>query len=150
MNGQTVYLDSSAIAKRYLVEEGTDTIDSIFKQAEMKRVTLCFSIWNIGEVLVAFDKQHKRNRLTPIDKVVSNFVNEMARLTNIGSVKIVGITFPVFFDSLDLILKYELYLADALQIVSCKNSNCDVFYTADKKLYQAAMKEKIKAQLIGG
>ncbi|RLI88404.1 MAG: hypothetical protein DRO98_03235, partial [Archaeoglobales archaeon] len=37
-------------------------------------------------------------------------------------------------DSLDIILRYHIYEADAIQIVSSKYCNSEVFLTADRQL----------------
>ncbi len=55
----SVYLDSSTISKRYIIEKGTDTADLIFDECEIENTKIYFSIWNIGEVLGVFDKYHK-------------------------------------------------------------------------------------------
>ncbi len=144
MTDQTVYLDSSAIVKRYLNEEGTDIVDSLFKEAENKSTVLCFSIWNIGEVIGVLDKNDRRRKIK-FPKSVDNFVNELGRLDKSGSIKTVEITLPLIFDASRILLKYKLYMADALQIVSCKEANCSDFYTADKRVHEAAVSEGLNS-----
>lgn len=46
-----LYLDSSAIVKRYVVEPGTEVVDEVFERAEAREVFVVFSVWNVGEVL---------------------------------------------------------------------------------------------------
>ena len=70
-----VYLDSSAIVKRYIKEAGTEIMDLAFGYAEDGHIKLFFSIWNIGEVLGilvevarsmginAFDLEKERERI---------------------------------------------------------------------------------------
>jgi predicted nucleic acid-binding protein len=55
-----VYLDSSAIVKRYIKEAGTEIMDLVFGYAEDDHIKLFFSIWNIGEVLGVFDEYIRR------------------------------------------------------------------------------------------
>lgn len=43
-----VYLDTSALAKRYVKEEGTEILDLAFEKASSEH-PLVFSFWNIGE-----------------------------------------------------------------------------------------------------
>ena len=51
MNVKSVYLDSSAIVKRYVAEKGSKVIDKIYDKAENSQLKIVFSIWNIGEVI---------------------------------------------------------------------------------------------------
>jgi predicted nucleic acid-binding protein len=58
-----VYLDSSAIIKRYVLEEGSDKVKEIYLEALNGAATLHFSVWNLGEVLGALDAYHRRSWL---------------------------------------------------------------------------------------
>jgi predicted nucleic acid-binding protein len=60
----SIYLDSSTISKRYIIEKGTNTVDLLFDECEIENTNIYFSIWNIGEVLGVFDKYHNRNLIT--------------------------------------------------------------------------------------
>lgn len=147
MPGQIVYLDSSAIIKRYLSEEGTEAADSLFKEAENKNVVLCFSIWNIGEVIGALDKNNRRSK-NKLSESISDFVNELERLNRAGSIETVNITLPIIFKAARVLLRYKLYIADALQIVSCKEANCSRFFTADRRVHEAAIEEGLNSSLM--
>ncbi|RLI84796.1 MAG: PIN domain nuclease, partial [Archaeoglobales archaeon] len=59
-----VYLDSSAIVKRYIKERGTEVVDLVFDNAELGNVKIFFSIWNIGEVLGVLDRYRRRNLIS--------------------------------------------------------------------------------------
>jgi predicted nucleic acid-binding protein len=142
-----VYLDSSAIVKRYVNEKGTGTVDEIFKDAEDKKLIIVFSIWNITEVIVAFDK-YERKKIIELKPTFDKFVNELKKLVNMGSIETVDASSRIIFDSIEQILRYHIYSADAIQIVSCKFYNCEKFFTADKELYNVAKKEGINSILL--
>jgi len=55
MREQVVYLDSSTIVKRYIEEPGSSVVRELYFKAYTGEVILSFSVWNIGEVLEAFD-----------------------------------------------------------------------------------------------
>ena len=59
MNVKKVYLDTSAIMKRYAKEADTKKVDMIYAEAEMKKCSLYLSFWNIGESIGVFDKYRK-------------------------------------------------------------------------------------------
>ncbi len=48
MRGSVVYLDSSAIIKRYIGEPGSDKVRELYLKAYAGEVTLSYSLWNIG------------------------------------------------------------------------------------------------------
>jgi predicted nucleic acid-binding protein len=144
-----MYMDSSAIVKRYITENGTDIVDELFQQAESKHSKLCFSIWNIGEVIGAFDKFARKNKEDDLTNRIGDFLNELRRLMRIGSIETIEIGLSLIFDSVKMIIKHKIYIADALQIVSCKQANCDEFFTGDRKLYTVAMEEGISSTYLG-
>jgi uncharacterized protein len=148
MEGKNVYLDSSAIVKRYLIEEGTEIVDRIFREAEIKDAVLHFSIWNVGEVVGALDKESRKGR-SGSDRI-SYFLKELRRLINNNSIRTVEITLPIILDAASVVLRYKLYVADAIQIVSAKQAGCDKFFTGDKRLHKAAVKEGIDSTYLGG
>jgi len=51
-----IYLDSSAIVKRYIEEPGSNVVRELYLKAYSGEVLLSFSVWNVGEVLGAFDR----------------------------------------------------------------------------------------------
>lgn len=152
MRGRRVYLDSSAILKRYLNDEYSEVIEEIFKSAYRGETKLAFSFWNIGEVLGIFDKRLRRGTLSPEDYqfIKTAFLAEVKRFTRLGVLEIVPVHSLLLADAWKLIEKYHIYQADALQIVSAKRANASEFYTADKRLHNAALKEGLNSKLLGG
>ena len=57
---RSVYLDTGAIVKRYVVEDGSDRVDAVYKEAYAGRLVIGFSMWNIGEVATVFDEYKRR------------------------------------------------------------------------------------------
>lgn len=55
-----IYLDSSAILKRYLRERGTEKVKKVYLEALNGEATLHLSTWNIGEIIGALGKYHRR------------------------------------------------------------------------------------------
>nr|MDO8099683.1 type II toxin-antitoxin system VapC family toxin [Candidatus Njordarchaeota archaeon] len=74
-----LYVDSSVIVKRYIIEAGTELIDEIFDKAEESRLNLSLSTWNIGETLGALDEKRRRGRLSEKDfsESLRKFVEEL-------------------------------------------------------------------------
>jgi len=55
-----LYLDTSAIVKRYLKESGSDLISEIYEKALNGDALLSFSAWNISEVVGVLDEYRRR------------------------------------------------------------------------------------------
>ncbi len=64
MTEKVIYLDSSAIIKRYVYENGSEIIRAQYHEAYLGNVLLSFNIWNIGEVIGIFDKAHRQKSFT--------------------------------------------------------------------------------------
>ena len=62
-NDQTTHLDTSAIVKRYITENGTDKVDELYEEAHAGKIRISFSLWNIREVAVVLDKYCRRGTL---------------------------------------------------------------------------------------
>ncbi len=80
MSVRSIYLDTSAIVKRYVVEEHTDRVDELYSDAHAGRTKLAFSIWNIGEVAVVLDKYERRGILDNARIVFAKFIGEITYL----------------------------------------------------------------------
>jgi len=142
MNDQTIYLDTSAIVKRYIIEEGTNKVDKIYEEAHVGKIKLSFSVWNIGEVAVVLDKYHRRGLLENVKVVFSKFIGETRLLTKLGQLKLIPLNPKILIESIPYVFKHGIYIADAIQLASAKGSNS--FLTFDKKLAQIAGIEGLK------
>ena len=142
------YLDSSALAKRYVQEEGSDRLDQIFEQAEKGGESVFFSSWNVGELAVVFDK-YERDGLLEAKPVVMTFLNEVKRLGKARSAEVVPVSGLLIAEAVALTLKHHIYIADALQVVSCQTVTDAGFVTANRRLAGVARGEGLKATLIG-
>ena len=151
MTEKVVYLDSSAIIKRYVYENGSEIIRAQYHEAYLGNVLLSFNIWNIGEVIGIFDKAHRQKRITKeqLNTVMSRFSDETRRLRKIGMVRIIPLSERIIEDSWDFVIKYHIYAADALQITSALEVRCNEFYTGDEKLHKLALSSGLNSFYLG-
>jgi predicted nucleic acid-binding protein len=147
---KTVYLDSSAIIKRYIEEPSSEKIRRIFLQAYSGEVKVAFNIWNIGEVIGAFDRARRIGRLGDNEHMLvkSRFLLDIKRLLKLGFAIVVPLRLSIIKRTWSIIEKHHIYEADALQIVSAKTVNASVFLTADKPLANAAEEEDLNVELL--
>ncbi|MEM3753989.1 MAG: type II toxin-antitoxin system VapC family toxin, partial [Candidatus Micrarchaeaceae archaeon] len=118
MSENDIYLDTSAIAKRYIKEKDSEKVDDIYRNAEMGNSRLYFSSWNLGEAIGVFDKQRAavdpKLRLEP-------FLDECVKYVVSGVLTIIDVSYDLVIKSSELVLKHHIYMADALQIATAKN-----------------------------
>lgn len=142
-----VYLDSSAIVKRYILEPGSKIVSEVYCKALNGELTLAFSVWNIGEVLGVFDKYCRRGWLSREDyeKARYQFIGETIRLLRLRILRIIPVKTRLLIQTWRIIEKYHAYGADALQIVSAKHVGAQELYTGDKQVHEIAVKEGINS-----
>lgn len=141
-----IYLDTSALVKRYVEEAGSGVVDELFDAAYRGEAALSASVFNIGEAASALDKKARRGELRGDAKTaVSLMLREMAVLSRMGGLVLVPIGLRVVKASIRIALAHHLYIADALQIASCLRVRCEALYTADQALAEAAEKEGVEA-----
>ncbi len=140
-----LYLDSSAIVKRYVQEKGTDSANLVYSKCDAKEHSAVFSMWNVGEVLGAIDHYRQRGLLTQqqYEVAMRNLAGESLRLISMEALEIIPVNSAAITETWRLVEKYHIYQADALQIVTCGRSKADLLVTADKMLAETAMKEDI-------
>ena len=151
MREEIVYLDSSAIVKRYIEEPGSDVMRSLYLKAYSGDVKLSYSVWNIGEVLGAFDRARTTGRIDEeAYKVVKKrFLLETRRMARVGLAIVVPLSLRILKEGWRLIEKHHIYEADAVQIASAKYVNASQFLTGDRKLYEVAVREKLSSTYLG-
>ena len=144
MTGKLVYLDSSAILKRYLTEEGSELVDLLYRQAERGDITLGFSVWNIGEVIGVLDRYTTRDLLDKDEyqKTLGLFYRESEKHVKLGSLIIEPVDHGVLVNAWVLLVKYHIYVADALQLSTARRLEAEVFVSADTLLAGKAGQEK--------
>jgi len=147
MNATIIYLDSTAIVKRYIKERGSDGVREFYVKAYNGEHRLSFSLWNIGEVLWAFDRARRVNRLDEDEYylVRGRFLIETRRLSRLGILDLIPLKIAILIESWRLIEKYHIYEADAIQIASAKHIKAENLLASDKRLYEIALSEGLNS-----
>jgi uncharacterized protein len=139
-----IYLDSSAIVKRYIAEKGSESIDFVYAGLEKDGdLQATFSAWNIGEVIGAIDTRKQRGDIDERSMVeaVGLFVGETRKFVAMRKLIVHPIGSKMLEESRDLIVKYHIYQADALQLATARQSASTLILTADRKLAECARSE---------
>ncbi|MBS7611728.1 type II toxin-antitoxin system VapC family toxin [Candidatus Bathyarchaeota archaeon] len=133
---RSVYLDTSALVKRYVVEEHSDRVDELYSESYAGRVRIGFSVWNIGEVAVVLDKYEERGIVEDARIVFARFIGESHLLVKLNQLKLIPLNFRVVVEAVNYVFKHGIYVADAVQLASAEGF--DTFLTYDEKLAQIA------------
>ena len=141
-----LYLDTSTILKRYIVEPGTETTDIIFDKAEAGELKISVSLWNIGEALGVLDEKRRRGWLTEkeFEQTLNLFAEELVKLMRLKTIEIIPVQTPILTNTWNLILCQHVYEADALQITTCSCNSNNALLTSDEKLTKTSRKAGIK------
>ena len=141
------YLDSSAMAKRYVEEKGSDLVDRIYSKAETGSLRIAFSVWNVGEVLGVLDRYRIQKHLSEpqFEKSFRNLILESIKMIRLGSLIVHPVTSDTLVDSWVVVLDSHIYQGDALQIASARALGCDLLLAADAELIKAARSAGLRA-----
>ena len=135
-----VFLDSSALVKRYIEEPGSDRLFEIVKKAS--EVAVC--IVSVPEVLSAC------NRLVREKKVDADqyqwIKNEF--LLDMGEFAVIDLTNEVIGRSIQCLEKGALRSLDALHIASAVEYTCGLFVTGDERQKAIAVAMGLKVATV--
>ena len=142
-----VYLDSSAIVKRYVSEPGSSAVDYVIDKGWAGEVSTATSIWNIGEVLGVLDERCRRGWLSENEfkRALGSFAGETVRLLRLKVLEVLPVLTPMLVEAWPLILSEHIYKADALQIRTSIYSGSNVLLSGDRELINAALRIGLKA-----
>lgn len=136
-----VYLDSSALAKRYVSEAGTDVV--LRRCAEAEEIVL--SVVCAPEVISALNRLQRERKLNR-----RQYASLKRRLTaDIAEATIVPLDPAIVSGAVRCLESHVLRTLDAFHIASASQSGCDLFVTGDLRQYEAARKELAEAEIVG-
>lgn len=135
-----LFLDSSALAKKYIEEPATSTLLSYCKKAK----SISISVICILEIISALNRLRRENK---IDTEQYNKI-KIEFLQDIDDFNVIEITPSVINISIACLEKGTIRSLDALHVGCAVSSGCNLFLTSDKRQYNIAGKMNIKAKLI--
>ena len=134
-------VDSSAFAKRYVQEIGSDQLFQILQNAT--ELALCVIV--VPEIISGLNRRKREGYLS-----IENYNLVKKQLLNdVRDTTILQITPAVVLRSIKLLEVNVLRAMDALHIACALEWQADLFLTSDKKQFEAAMNVGINSELIG-
>lgn len=131
---EAYFLDTSALFKRYVQEEGSDIIDGLFKEDNLlfiSSITLCEVISNL-------------RRLVDVDGIITEKEFNSLRATFLGDVgdgllDLIELETAILLESLEIISNRYVTQLDAIQLATALSlPEKPVFVCADRKLLRMA------------
>ena len=128
--GLRVFLDTSALAKRYVDEPGSSGVIALLENAE----ALDLSVLAIPETIGTLSRLVREGRLTSSQYVA---LKERA-LTDLEGAAVHGIGAPTVAGAVDLLERFPLRTLDALHVATALECGSDLFVSADTRQLAAA------------
>lgn len=134
-------VDSSAFAKRYILENGSETIDQLLQKTS--QLALCTIL--VPEIISGLNRRKRENILSPHDyrKVKKHLMED------VHDAVVIQITPAVISCSVKLLETNVLRAMDALHVACALEWKAELFATADKRQLKAARNVGLLTEYIG-
>lgn len=135
-----VFFDSSALAKRYIDEKGSNDVEQICLQTDV----LCVSIICLPEIISALNRLRREKLLNKrqYEKTKESLIYDLE------DADFYSLTPEVINHSIQLLEKYTLRAMDALHVACALVAQPDLFVSSDQRQLAAAKKAGLKILLI--
>ncbi len=133
-------VDSSALAKRYIQETGSDLLDDLLQDAS--RLGLCIIL--VPEIVSAFNRRIREKAFTQLDY-------KRARkqlLADVQDADVLQITPSVIARSVTLLETNVLRGMDSLHVACALEWKADLFVTSDRRQFNAAANSGLPCKYI--
>jgi len=131
-----VFFDSSAFAKRYIVEPGSDKVEKICSQSAMLGVSsIC-----LPEIISALSRLRRQSVITKSQYETA----KQALLKDLEDALICNITPSVIKQSIDILESGEVRTLDALHVACALEFEAETFVSSDVQQLSAANKAGLK------
>ncbi len=125
-----VFLDSSALAKRYIEETGSDRVQEILAAAS----SLGVSVLSLSEVISALCRRRRERKLSPPQYATA----KQALLADIADASVIYVTDKVVARAVEALERWPLRSSDSLHLASAVEWAADLFVSADHRQCRAA------------
>lgn len=136
------FFDSSAYAKRFVEEKGSDIVEEICRNT----TSLALSIICVPEIISALNRRLREKNIEQGDYRLA----KTRLLEDIEDITIVNITPGVIVKSVELLENNILKAMDALHLACALEWNPDLFVSSDSRQTEAAQKAGLQTHFING
>lgn len=132
--------DSSAFAKRYIEETGSQTVDDICQRT----TSLALSILCVPEIISALNRHVREKRLSRQDY----FAAKRSLSADVADAVVIELTPEVVSRSILLLENHDLRAMDAIHVACALEWGADEFVSADERQLKAARKSGLNTTFI--
>ena len=136
-----VFLDSSALAKRYVNEAGTARVEEILSAAG----SLGLSVICLSEVVSGLCRLRREGKLSP--RQYND--NKRALIQDVEDSVIIQITDQVVARAVEILERWPLRSSDALHVACAAEWSTDLFVSADTRQCKAAHSYGLRVEALG-
>jgi len=136
-----IFFDSSALAKRYLEEKGSDRVQVILSSTS----ALGVSVICVSEIISALCRRRRERRLSTQQYRDA----KRALFSDLEDASVIGIGEEVIARSVELLEHFPLRSADALHIACAAEWSAELFVSADERQARAARAHGLKVEALG-
>lgn len=135
-----LFLDSSALAKRYAAEPGTEQVLRLCREAD----EIILSVLCVPELISGLNRLRRDGRLsTPHYRKLKR-----ALAADLEAATLVDLTPAVVDRAIGCLERTPLRALGAIHLASALESVCDLFVTADRRQAEAAARLNLKAETV--
>jgi predicted nucleic acid-binding protein len=135
-----LFLDSSAFAKRFVEESGSQEVERLCSQAD----ELCLSVICVPEIISALTRRSREKTLTR-----QNYARAKQRLAqDVRDTVIINLTPEIIHSSIEVLESTSVRTLDALHIACALACEADLFASADHRQLDAAKTLGLKTKQI--
>ena len=134
-------VDSSALAKRYVQEEGSEIVEALLQDAS--HLALCTIV--VPEIISGLNRRLREHVLSASDYQSA----KKQLLDDIRDATVLQITPSVISRSVKLLESNVLRAMDALHVASALEWQAECFATADERQLAAAKKAGLRTEYVG-
>jgi len=126
-----LFLDSSALAKRYIEENGSEVVRAKCHEA----AAILISAITCPEVLSGLNRLTRERKISSANyqKLKNQLIEDQIHAT------IIGVHDDVILETIKCLEAASIRTLDAIQLASAIVAGCDLFLSADSRQYDAAM-----------
>jgi len=133
-----VFLDSSALVKRYVQEPGSDRVEEILSAAS----SLGVSVICLSEVVSALCRRRRERKLSR-----QQYLNaKEALFEDIEDASVVNITDQVIARAVELLERWPLRSSDSLHVACAAEWSAELFVSADERQCAAARRYGLRIE----
>ena len=125
-----VFFDSSALAKRYVEEVGSDRVQDILSSA----TSLTVSVLCIPEIVSALCRRRREQRLSQQQYLSA----KQALFVDIEDMNVVNLTSQVIARAVEILERWPLRSSDSIHVASAVEWSAQLFVSSDERQCAAA------------